>query len=271
MPVNSVGGEAIQGMNYLDSVREQRGGASIELNEGQMQVAKSSTMAAAGVEARAEQASAWYMRNLANSLLKGMFYLTHATLRTGMVGTINAKRRGAWEQVNPEQWPERNHCKVNVGMTSMERQQRKADYAQLVQQQQVMIQAAGPGVLTNIDKYYNTMADWIRAARLGNPEEYITDPASQQSQQAAQQNQQQQQQQQAQMQEMQQQLQALERWKHESELQYKYYDTNTDARVDMAKAGLDAEVKEAEMTADAIVEIEKANQSESAGRTNGAA
>ena len=42
------------------------------------------------------------------------------------------------------------------------------------------------GVIVDKSKVYNTAADWIRAMKLGQPDEYLVDPTSEESQKAQQ-------------------------------------------------------------------------------------
>ena len=98
------------------------------------------------------------------------------------------------------------------------------------------------------------------AGELGLPEQYLIDPDSEQGMKAQEQIRQQGEQMsqmQKQMAGMQQQMETqklqLDKYKHDSELKYKYYDTNVDA-------GL----KEAEMTVDNVVAMEKISADERA-------
>jgi hypothetical protein len=131
-----------------------------------------------------------------------------------------------------------------------------------------LLTSGAEGVMVTKSGIYNTLADWIRAAELGRPEEYLTDPDSEEGQQAQQQISQagqQQAQQQAQMMQMQAQIEqmkiAQDKYKVDQELRWKYYDTNVDA-------GL----KEAELTVDNVIELEKLDAAERTAKAgNGAA
>ena len=128
----------------------------------------------------------------------------------------------------------------------------------MIEHLQGLLAAGGEGIITDKAKIYSAMSDWIRATELGQPEEYLIDPASEEAQAVSQQNSARAQQQAEQMERMnqvlmQQQRQIedqkieLDRWKHQTDLAFKYYDAN-----------LDAETKEAELTQDMIKD---ANQS----------
>lgn len=247
LPSNDIGMQAITGLNYLDQVRTARGGAALDMQRGEMQIAETSALAAGLEYSNKEKMAGLYCKNLAQTILKGTFLLVHKIMRVDMQGPLDAKVNGKWVQADPAQWPERKFARVNVGMTSTEKQQKLGALTQLITQQTNFIANGQEGIFTDKGKVYNAICDWIRAADLSaNPEEYVTDPESEEAQAAAQQQQQAAQQQQAQLAEMQDQQRELllmiekmkddtARWKTTIETQFKYYDTNVDAGIEEAK------------------------------------
>jgi hypothetical protein len=257
--------DAVAGLNYLDTVREQRGGASLDMNDADRQLMQSSAAAATGMMNSHEAMAGWYARNLVRTMLKPLFYLTHEAMRYWMPGNVGAKIRGKWVQTNPAQWPQRQNIECTAGMTTQERANKISGYTQVLSQQQQWFQMGYDGIIVDGGKIFQAAAEWIRAADLGDPSEYLIDPDSPEAQQAAQQKAQQAQAQEQEMKQMQagmiqmqreleQQKLELDKYKHDSDLRFKYYDAN-----------LDADVKEAEMTADALTAITK-----QPGDTNGA-
>lgn len=270
---NNIGMEAIQGLNYLDQVRTSRGGAALDMNNGDFQIAQSSAAAAVGELNAKEQMAGYYCKNLAHSLVKGTFLLAHKCMRENWSGPIGAKLRGKWTRTSPSDWQERDHARITVGMTTQERASRVQGLSALMAWQTEMIDKGYEGIITDRNKVYNAGADWIRAANLGpNPEEYLVDPASEeakQAQQAKDQQQQQMQQQQEAMQQQQNQMaqmalqlqrqievmkDATDRWQTQMQTQYDYYKTN-----------VDAEIQEAEMTSKGVLELNRQDQSSAAG------
>ena len=252
LPSNDIGMQAINGLSYLDQVRTQRGGAALDLNNSEMQIAKASALGAANEYAAKEKMSSHYCRNLANSLLKPVFLLVHKVMREEMSDMITAKVRGNWISVNPASWLPRKRARVIVGMSNTERQQKIMTLNAIMQQQQMWIQAGLDGVLTDVTKVYNAAIDWINAADVTeHPEEYLIDPQSDQAMQAQQQKAQQAAEQAQQAQEQQEEYASAplvietmrleqERSLKEQELRWKYFDTMSDN-----------EMKEAQMTVDA--------------------
>ena len=253
IPSNDIGPQAIAGLDYLDQVRVQRIGASMDMNEAQAQLMKASATAAAGTLGEVEKMGGWYATNLVETMLKPAFQMVHRVLRTEIAGPVMMKQRGQWVQADTSQWKERDIIEVQMGMTSAEKSQRIQALNAVVMQQETLAMGGGMGSLVDKSKLYNAMTDWLRANDLGQPEQYFVDPTSQEAQQAEQMQAQQMEQQQQQMRQMEQQMvqmqQQFELEKQANELRFKYYDAN-----------LDAEVEEAKITSSAIIDIKKLEQ-----------
>lgn len=253
IPATDIGPQSMAGLEYLDHVRTQRVGSSVDINEVQAQVMKSSATAAAGQLAMVEQMAGWFAGNLVETLLKPAFMMVHKLLRTDLAGPVQAKIRGKWRQTDTGQWPERENLDITMGMTSVQKAQRISALNQVISKQAEIVQMGGGGILTDNGKIYNAFCDWIRASDLPTPEQYVIDPNSPEAKQAAQQKDQQMAQQQKQIQDLQKQLlqmqHAFELEKQSRDLQYKVWSDQ-----------LDAEVEEAKMTAENVVEMKKLNQ-----------
>lgn len=248
LPAADIGPQAMNGLSYLDHVRVQRVGSSVDINELQAQVMKSSATAAAGQLAQVEQMAGWFAENLVETLLKPAFARVHKLLRTDLSGPTNAKIRGKWQQTDTSQWPERENLDITMGMTTGEKVARIGALSQVITNQFTILQTGGGGILCDNARMYNAICDWMRASDLGEPEQYVIDPKSPEAQQAqqaqAQQAQQQMQQQQQQIAQLQQQVQQFELEKQRRDLDYKVWADQ-----------LDAEVKEAQMTADNVTRM----------------
>jgi hypothetical protein len=248
IPASDIGQQAMAGLEYLDHVRTQRVGSSVDINEVQAQVMKSSATAAAGQLAMVEQMAGWFAENLVETLLKPAFMRVHKLLRTDLAGPTSAKIRGKWQQTDTGQWQPREELDITMGMTTAEKAARIGALSQVITNQSMILQMGGGGILTDNAKMYNAMCDWCRANDLHEPEQYLIDPTSPEAQQAqqaqAQQQQQQMQQQQKQIMDLQRQVQAFELEKQSRDLRYKVWSDQ-----------LDAEVEEAKMTADNVVKL----------------
>ena len=255
LPATDVGPQALAGLSYLDHVRVARVGSSVDVNELQAQIMKSSATAAAGQLAQVEQMAGWFAANLVETLLKPAFLRVHKLLRTELAGPAQAKIRGKWQQTDTGQWPEREKLDITMGMTTAEKAARIGALNQVITNQAQILQMGGAGILTDNAKMYNAMCDWCRANDLQTPEQYLIDPTSQEAQQAqqamAQKAQQDSAAQQQQIQELQKQVQDFELEKQRRDLEFKVWD-----------AQLDAETKEADITARNVIEIKKLNKPE---------
>ena len=272
LPSNDIGQQAITGLNYMDQARTAKGGASVDLNGAEMQVAKSSAMAAAGEFQLKEQAAAFYSKNLAQTLLKNTFLMVHRVLREDFNELIEAKINGQWTQVNPADWQNRKRAKIAVGLSNSEKAQKINSLNQILMWQTQVMQSGLDGVLVDIQNIFNAAQDWITASGVSDhPDEYLINPMSPQAQQAQQskaQQQAQQQQMMAQQQEQMFEMQAmLEEIKAQNdkelkrmELDWKYYDTD-----------IDAGMKEAQMTIDTVTNIRGKNENNQRGDGQSAA
>jgi hypothetical protein len=258
MPSADIGQQAVNGLNYQDTIRSNRGGAAVELGEADRQLMQSSATAAGAAVESSEKMAGWYCHNMVNTLLKNTYLLIHRKLRLEMDRQMSAKIGGKWATTNPSEWQERKSMKITAGLTSTERNNKSAAVMLLMQQQAQAMQAGADGVLVDFKGIFNATSDWIRLQDIGNPEEYLVDPDSEEAQQAQQSKAEQAQQQQAQQQRMVEQQIAIEqgkiaqdRYKVDQEIAWKYYNTN-----------MDAQVSEADITSKAVLETEKINASE---------
>jgi hypothetical protein len=239
LPSADIGPQAMAGLNYLDQVRTQRVGSAVDFNEAQAQIMGSSATAAAGQLAKVEQMAGWFAANLVETLIKAAFLMTHRILREEMAGPVGGKIRGQWQQMDSSQWPVRKNLAVVMGMTSMERAAKIQGLAAVIGYQAQILQSGGDGVLCDLSKTYNSLADWIRANNLGSPDEYLIDPTSQPAQQAQAAKAEQAQQQQAQMAQIQQQLMQMQHHfdmaKQQAELDYKQWSDELKAQIEEMK------------------------------------
>jgi hypothetical protein len=110
--------------------------------------------------------------------------------------------------------------------------------------------------LVSKSDFHKTMIDWLLIQGVNNPENYLTDPQSPGAVQAAQAAQQQQQQQQQVLLQLEEQTRELEevkvkldKYMHDTELEFKY-----------AKEGIEAEKDEAELTATTTLKVIELDQ-----------
>lgn len=223
-------GTMITALQYLDEVRSSRGGSSLDMNDAELQTAKTSAEAAYNTKVSKEKMAGFYGRNLVNMLLKGAYLKVHRTLRTYFDTPIKAKVRGQWVDTVPSEWIPRDYAICNTGLTEVDRRQKIQNLTMLNAQLQQINAGGGGGIITDVKKIYNGIADWIRYANIGNVEEYLIDPESEESKQVQQQRSREANQQMSQAQQMMQLKQAMEemklevdKYKHDTEIKFKYW------------------------------------------------
>jgi len=262
IPFNDVGQSCIQTLDYLDRVRTMRGGSALEMQTGQMDLARTSATAAAGEFSNKEKMASFYTRNLVETMVRGTYLLIHQALRHFYDEDITAKLHGKWQQTNPKNWPIRRSMKVIAGLSSSERREKLAALSQNLGHQQLAMQAGLDGELVSADKIHETLTDWLRAADLAPVESYYIDPQSDEAKQAKKGK--------ADAQKAQaQQMENLQQRAFENEQELKKYIHDSQLRFDEWEARLKAEIEEAKIVGKVTgdIELEAAKQR---GSTNAA-
>jgi len=238
--------------------RAEMGGAALDLQTAQMQIG-GDRMGSQGLDRAysvAEQLSAAMMKTIAATLIRSVFLLAHQTLREYFDEELPIKRNGKWTYVKPSEWPERTNVTVKPGMSPGERSRRAGVLGQILDAQMMLSDKGMDGVLVGIDQFNRCLMDWARMSEAQNPEQYFIDPQSDAAQAALQSKQQQAQeldrQKKTLMQNafgLEQMRTAFEKYRHDSELQFKYY-----AEL------LGVQVEEAKIAGAATVDITKAKR-----------
>jgi hypothetical protein len=252
LPAADIGPQAIAGLGYLDQVRTQRVGSSLDFTEVQAQLMGTSATAAAGQLSKVELMGGWFASNIVRTMLLPLFTMVHRILRTDLAGPAMARIGGKWAETDTGTWQERQVTDIQMGMTTTEKAERIMALTQTIQQMQQMIATGGSGIIVDLPRLYNAMGDWVRTAGLGSPDQYFIDPKSPESQQASQQamrNQKQQSEDQVRMQAELIKLQHdFELEKQRRDLEYKHWSDK-----------LDAEVEEAKLVGNGVIEMKKIN------------
>jgi hypothetical protein len=231
-------------IQHQKQTRSELGGASLELASGQAQLG-SAQIGSQGLD-RAysvmEQLSAMMAKIIAETLVRSVYLLTHSTLRRYFDQPVNIRRSGKWDSPVPSEWQKRERLNVKIGMSAGERGRKVAILDNILNKQVQFSEGGLDDILVNSDGFYSALMDWARAAEIDNPEQYFLDPASEDSQKAMASKQaqaQQAKQQQAALMDqalgLEQLRVAFEKYKQDSELQFKYWNANLDSEVEEAK------------------------------------
>lgn len=181
--VQAHGQDSILLLNYLDAVRSERGGASLDLQAAQLQVAGETAFGIERQYSTKEMLARLMTRTLSETLIRQVFLLIHHTLRRHFPDQAEVGRGGgAFVQYEPGQWTHRSEVTVVAGQGRAERNSRKVALAEVLQQQQVLQGAGlGDGILIDLSTYHDTLVDWTAAGGLPEAARHWIDPRSQPS------------------------------------------------------------------------------------------
>ncbi len=224
--------------------RAELGGAALDLSTGNMQLA-SDQVGSQGLD-RAysvmEQLAAMMTKIIAATLIRSVYLLTHETLRLFFDQPVNIRRSAGWASPTPSEWVRRERLTVKPGMSVGERTRLVNSLGSILDKQISLADQGLDDVLVNIEGFHRALMDWGRAAEVSNPEQYFIDPASDESKQALQKKQAAQKQTQDNQAKLLDQALALERlrtafdkYKQDTDIQFKYWSDNLSSEVEEAK------------------------------------
>jgi len=204
---SAIFGETLQGLGYMDKMRRERGGSSIESSNTEPVNIAAHTFERS--MSASEQLVMMMAVNYGTTLIRDVFVILHQQLK--LLGeSISFENGGEWQEMEPAQWIDRERFTVKLGLTTGEKQRRAGAYEGIFAKQMQLLQSGADGVLISEDGVYQTLIDQANLMGMVDPEQYYVDPQSDEAKQARQQKQQAAQQQaQAQEQAAQQQQQLL--------------------------------------------------------------
>lgn len=189
-PYTDIGPSCAAALDYMDKVRNERGGASLDLVKPEAQIAGDT---AHGIERQMtakEQLAAMMTRTLSETLIRTLFAMVHKAMRLYIKEPVQFFSSGEFMSVNPGDWPARNELTVRAGLSVAERMQKSNLLAQVIARQDYLFTNGGDGTMVTQQDIYNATMDWCRAGQVDTPERYFTNPASEEAQRAAVQKQQ---------------------------------------------------------------------------------
>src|SRR5690606_22350635 len=241
--------EAIQ---HQRQIRTELAGSSLDMQAGELQVSKQ--VGSLGLDRAfsvAEQLSAHMTQNIADTLIRSVFLLAHATLREHFDTPVEIKRSsGRWQTAIPSEWRPREALTVNVGMSPGERSRRLSALSELLRTTLVLSEQLDlDEVLVSIEGFYDLLLEWARVADIPNPERFFIDPLSGRSRQAQERKRQQaqaagqaQQQLVAQAVEIEKLKTAFDKYKADMDASIEVWAKKVDAAIEYAKLGQEADI-----------------------------
>jgi hypothetical protein len=254
-------------IQHKNSVRAEMGGAALDMASGPMQL--NDRLGSQGLD-RAysvmEQLSQFMARMLAHTMVRSIYKVAHEVLRTQWPEVITFKRGKTWIKTNPSEWPVRESVKVKMGQALNERARLAAVLDSLMTKQILLATNGMEEILIDVQAFYNTLIDWMRINDIEIPERYLLDPRSPKAVAAFKSKHEQQaksaEKQDAMIQQaiaLDQVGKALEKYMHDSELQFKYWNSVLQAQVDEAKIATSGVIDLAKVRSDATAARSKAD------------
>jgi len=180
-----VGPSALSALQYMDAVRSERSGASLDMQAANVQIAGDTAHGVERQMSAKEQMAALICRTLAETVIRETWTLAHRALRTWMDGDVTVRARGQFQRANPSEWQERERVNVKAGLSVGERSARKFALEAIIAKQEMLYASGKDGVLVTEEQYHSALMDWTRAAMVDNGERYFTDPRTPEAQEAA--------------------------------------------------------------------------------------
>lgn len=167
--------QAMEGLEYMDQVRENRTGTNRyftgidqnALNKTATGVQQLTTMAAQRVEQIA--------RHFANGIEELFSILHEVILKSGHQNEV-VKLRGKWVPVNPAEWRRRTDFKISVGYAAGNKDAMVNRLMLIAQMQEKAL--AGGLPIANAQNAYETAIELTKASDFATPERFWTDPAT---------------------------------------------------------------------------------------------
>src|SRR5215813_13178484 len=174
--VPTIGGHVFPALEYMDATRELRTGVTrqgqgIDANALQNQSATAVNQVFSAAQARIRLIA----RIFAETGLRDLFTLVHATIRKHGDQAATVRLRNQWVTVDPRAWKTRYDMTINVGLGTGTRSERLAHVMSVIALQKEAL-AGGLTNLVNAQNLYNSAKEVTKLVGLPNVDAYFTDP-----------------------------------------------------------------------------------------------
>jgi hypothetical protein len=179
VPNQPIGNFVFPMIEYMDTLREWRTGVTRQgqgLDPNALQNIGERAVLDAQSAARAK--TKLIARIFAETGIKEMFWLLHQTIRQNASEAETVKLRGNWQQIDPQEWRQRDDLTINVGLGTGSREQEIAILREIMGIQVNAMKMPETG-LAGPPQLYNTLKQLTRKAGFPSPEPYFTDPTQQ--------------------------------------------------------------------------------------------
>jgi hypothetical protein len=161
---------ALQGLEYLDSIREQRTGytrnsAGIDNDALTNRTATGMSMQLSQSQLRLEMIA----RTIAETGLRDTFRIIHALTLKHSTAEEKAKLKGKWVMVNPREWVRRTDLSISIGLGAGTSEQQLAKLMQLAP----LMQAAEAKGMVAPEQGYAYIAEAFKLSGYKNPDKFV--------------------------------------------------------------------------------------------------
>jgi hypothetical protein len=177
--VPAIAGEIFPVLAYADSTREWRTGVNRQaqgLDANALQ--NTSATAAMQVYNAAQARMKLIARIFAETGIRDLFALLHATIRRNGGQAATVRLRNQWITVDPRDWKARNDLTINVGLGTGGKSERLAHVMAVINLQKEAL-AGGLSNLVSVQNLYNSAAEVVKLVDLKNVDQFFTDPRTQ--------------------------------------------------------------------------------------------
>jgi hypothetical protein len=177
--VPAIAGEIFPVLEYADATREWRTGVNRQ-SQGLDANALQNTSATAAMQVynAAQARMKLIARIFAETGIRDLFALLHATIRKNGGEAATVRLRNQWVTVDPRDWKERNHLTINVGLGTGGKSERLAHVMAVINLQKEAL-GAGLSNLVSVQNLYNSAAEVVKLVDLKNVDQFFTDPRTQ--------------------------------------------------------------------------------------------
>ena len=174
--VPTIGGHVFPALEYMDATRELRTGVTrqgqgIDADALQNQSATAVNQVFNAAQARVRLIA----RIFAETGIRDLFTLVHATIRKHGQQAATVRLRNQWVTVDPREWKTRYDMTINVGLGTGTRSERLAHVMSVIALQKEAL-AGGLTNLVNAENLYNSAKEVTKLVGLPNVDAYFTDP-----------------------------------------------------------------------------------------------
>jgi hypothetical protein len=172
----SIVGDILPVINYMDGVREMRTGVTrqgqgVDADALQNQSATAVKQVFSATQARMKLIA----RIIAETGVRDMFSLLHATIRKHGQEAATVKLRNQWVSVDPRNWKTRNDMTINVGLGTGGKAEQFAQTMALANFQKELLLGGKSNIVDDV-KLYNTAAAVAKLIGHKNPDQFFNNP-----------------------------------------------------------------------------------------------